>query len=160
MMRKFKFEAEVYESLTASRWRRTKLDALGIKLHLAQWEQLGRGERLMVCHAPVDSEEERSALRTFIEEAVLSRTGSPAKILPDDARQSANPPSHPPPALTRHARACGVELDNRAWAALDHDQRYANQARRRGGTESQPRARASGILRKRPAGRGIMTESC
>jgi hypothetical protein len=126
MMRKFKFEAEVYESLNCLPMAaRRKLDSLGIKLHLAQWEQLGRGERLMVCHAPVDSEEEQCVLRTFIEEAALSRTGSPAKILPDDARQSANPPNHPPPALTRHARACGVELDNRAWAALDDDQRYA-----------------------------------
>ena len=58
MIRKFKFEAEIYESLnclpTAAR---RKLDAAGIKLHLAQWEQLGRGEKLMICHAPADSEE-------------------------------------------------------------------------------------------------------
>jgi hypothetical protein len=126
MIRKFKFEAEIYESLnclpTAAR---RKLDAVGIKLHLAQWEQLGRGERLMICHAPADSEEERSALRTFIEEVALARTGSPAKILPDDTRRSANPPAHPPQVLAQHARVSGVELDEKAWAALDDDQRYA-----------------------------------
>ena len=126
MMRKFTFEAEIYDSLN---WlplaARRKLDALGIKLHLAQWEQFGRGERLMICHAPTDSEEERSALRTFIEEVALARTGSPAKALPDEARVSAYPPAHPPQLLARQARAFGVELDDTAWAALDDDQRYA-----------------------------------
>jgi hypothetical protein len=104
---------------------RRKLDAVGIKLHLAQWEQLGRGDRLMICHAPADSEEEQSALRTFIEEVALARTDSPAKILSDDARRSANPPDHPPQVLAQHARVSGVELDDKAWAALDDDQRYA-----------------------------------
>ena len=125
MIRKFKFEAEIYESLNCIPMAaRRKLDAVGIKLHLAQWEQLGHGERLMICHAPADSEEEQSALRTFIEAAALARTGSPAKILPDITRRSANPPDHPPQVLAQHARASGVELDDKAWATLD-DQRYA-----------------------------------
>ena len=65
MIRKFKFEDEIYESLNCLPMAaRRKLDALGVKLSLAQWEQLGRGERLMICHAPSASEEERSALRT------------------------------------------------------------------------------------------------
>ena len=96
MIRKFKFEAEIYESLNCLPMAaRRKLDAVGIKLRLAQWEQLGRGERLMICHAPADSEEEQSALRTFIEEVALARTGSPAKTLSDDTRrrQSARSPA-------------------------------------------------------------------
>jgi len=126
MIRKFKFEAEIYESLNCLPMAaRRKLDAVGIKLHLAQWEHLGRGERLMICHAPADSEEEQRALRTFIEEVALARTGSPAKILPDDARRSANPPDHAPKVLAQHARVSGVELDEKAWVALDDDQRYA-----------------------------------
>jgi hypothetical protein len=126
MIRKFKFEADIYESLNClPMTARRKLDAVGIKLHLAQWEQLGRGERLMICHAPADSEEERNALRFFIDEAAMARTGSPAKILPDDARRSAYPPDHPPQLLARHARGFGIELDDKAWAQLDDDQRYA-----------------------------------
>jgi hypothetical protein len=126
MIRKFKFEAEIYESLNCLPMAaRRKLDGVGIKLHLAQWEQLGRGEKLMICHAPADSEEERSALRTFVEELALARTGSPAKILPDQMRRSAYPPDHPPQVLAQHARAFGVELDDEAWSALDGDQRYA-----------------------------------
>ena len=126
MIRKFRFEAEIYESLSCLPMAaRRKLDAVGIKLHLAQWERLGRGERLMICHAPADSEDERNALRTFIEEVALARTGSPAKILPNDARRSANPPNHPSQALVQHAQAFGFELNDKAWAILDDDQRYA-----------------------------------
>ncbi len=126
MIRKFMFEAEIYESLNCLPMAaRRKLDAVGIKLHLAQWEQLGRGERLMICHAPADSGDERAALRIFIEEVALARTGSPAKILDDDTRRNAIPPDQPPRLLTRHARAFGIELDGKAWAVLDDDQRYA-----------------------------------
>jgi hypothetical protein len=126
MIRKFKFEAEIYKSLNClPMTARRKLDAVAIKLHRAQWEQLGRGERLMICHAPADSEEEQIALRTFIEEVALARTDSPAKILSDDARRSANPLDRRPHVLAQHARVAGVELDDKAWAALDHDQRYA-----------------------------------
>jgi hypothetical protein len=126
MIRKFMFEAEIYESLNCLPMAaRRKLDAIGVKLHLAQWEQLGRGERLMICHAPADSEEEQSALRTFIEEVALARTDSAAKILSEDARRSANPPDHPPPVLVQHVRAFGIDLNDTAWAGLNDDQRYA-----------------------------------
>ena len=126
MIRKFEFEADIYRSLNCLPiGARRKLDALGIKVHLAQWEQFGRGERLMICHAPAETEEQRSALRTFIEEVAIARTGSPTQVLPEAARQSAYPPAHPPLVLVQNARACGIELDGEAWAALDDDQRYA-----------------------------------
>src|SRR5215831_8012184 len=126
MIRKFEFESDVYESLNCLPMAaRRKLDALGIKVHLAQWEQFGRGERLMICHAPANTEEERSALRTFIEEVAISRTGSPATVLPKEARQSAYPPARPPLNLIHNARAFGVELDEGTWTELDDDQRYA-----------------------------------
>jgi len=66
MIRKFQFEADIYESLNCLPMAaRRKLDATGIKVHLAHWEQFGRDERLMICFAPADTEEERNALRTI-----------------------------------------------------------------------------------------------
>src|SRR4030088_2741309 len=105
MIRKFKFEAEIYESLNCLPMAaRRKLDAVGIKLHLAQWEQLGRGE-LMICLAPAGSQEGERPLRAAIEEGARAPTDPPAKILSDDARRSANPPDHPPQVLVQHVRA-------------------------------------------------------
>jgi hypothetical protein len=124
MIRKFKFEDEIYRSLSCLPMAaRRKLDTLGIKIGLAQWEQLGRGERLMICHAPIASDDEREALRMFIAEAT-ARNGSAPKPLPDEARQSASPPAQPPALLIRNARAAGVALGDTAWAAMDDDQRY------------------------------------
>jgi hypothetical protein len=126
MIRKFKFEDEIYESLNCLPMAaRRKLDALGVKVSLSQWEQLGRGERLMICHAPSASDEERDALRTFIEEATITRTGLAPKTLPDEARRSADPPANLPELLARNARAAGITLDHRAWSAMDDDQRCA-----------------------------------
>jgi hypothetical protein len=126
MIRKFMFEAEIYESLNCVLMAaRRKLDAVGSKLHLAQWKEPGLGDSLMICHAPADSEKEWNALISFIEEVALARTSSPAKILSDDARRSANPHYRPPQVLAQNASVAGVELDDQAWAALDEDQRYA-----------------------------------
>jgi hypothetical protein len=126
MMRQFQFEAEVYESLSCVPMQaRRKLDAVGIKIHLAQWQQLTRGERLMICHAPADLEDEREALRFYIEEVTLARSGSQPKQLPEDVRRSARPPAAPPPQLVANAREHGVELTPSAWNSLDDDERYA-----------------------------------
>ena len=126
MMRRFQFEAEVYESLSCLPMAaRRKLDQLGIKVSLEQWQQLGRGERLMICHAPTASPEEAEALRIFINEVMLAKCGTKPKDLPEEKRQGAKPPASAPALLVENARASGVALTQAAWAALDDDQRYA-----------------------------------
>ena len=126
MIRQFQFEAEVYESLSCVPMQaRRKLDAIGMKIHLAQWQQLSRGERLMICHAPATIDDERDALRIFVQEVTLARTGTPPKELPEQARRGARPPASPPPALVANARERGVELTQAAWNSLDDDERYA-----------------------------------
>jgi len=126
MIRRFQFEAEIYESLSCVPMQaRRKLDALGLKIGLAQWQRLGRGERLMICHAPAETQEERDALRVFVEETTMARAGSPPKELSEQARGEASPPSSPPSILVANARQFGVELDQEKWNRLDEDQRYA-----------------------------------
>jgi hypothetical protein len=124
MMRKFQFEAEVYESLSCLPMvARRKLDELGIKIGFEQWGRLSRGERLMICHAPIASEEETAALRLFIDE-VMARHGSTLKGLPQEKRQGLKPPASVPPRLVESAQQSGVALTQAAWANLDDDQRY------------------------------------
>ena len=126
MIRQFQFEAEVYESLSCVPMQaRRKLDAVGIKIHLRQWQQLTMGERLMICHAPTELEDERDALRLFIEEVTLARSGSRPKELSQEVRLSARPPLSPPQQLVANARELGVDLTQSAWNSLDEDERYA-----------------------------------
>jgi hypothetical protein len=126
MIRRFEFEAEIYDSLSCLPMAaRRKLDRLGIKVGLEQWQQLGRGERLMICHAPAQSADECDALRLFIEEVTLAKSGSKPKELAQEIRLSAEPPAAVPTALIASAAAVGVKLTQADWNALDDDQRYA-----------------------------------
>jgi hypothetical protein len=126
MIRRFKFEDEVHHSLACVPMAvRRKLDRVGVKVSLEQWQALARHERLAICHLPTNSDEERAAVQTFLEEAVLARAGSATKILPDEVKRSAEPPSVPPRQLLENAKAAGVALSQPAWDRLDADERYA-----------------------------------
>ena len=93
MIRKFKFEDEIYSSLSCLPMAaRRKLDQLGLKIGFDQWQQLSRGERLMICHAPIASDDETEALRLFVHDVMKAKCGSPPKELPPEKRQGVNPP--------------------------------------------------------------------
>jgi len=126
MLRQFKFEQEVYATLSCVPMAaRRKLDSVGLKISLNQWQQLGRGERLAICHLPAELPEEREALRLLLEEAVRNRCGAAVKELPPEARESAEPPRSPAARLVERAHAAGITLGQREWDRLDPDERYA-----------------------------------
>jgi hypothetical protein len=126
MMRQFDFEAEIYESLSCLPMAaRRKLDRLGLKISLEQWQRLSRGERLMICHAPASMPDECEALRLFIHEVTMARSGFPPRPLSDDSRKEAEPVAEPPAALVTNANSLGVALTAREWERLDDDERYA-----------------------------------
>ncbi|MGD0118805.1 MAG: nitrate reductase associated protein [Candidatus Binatus sp.] len=126
MIRKFKFEDEMHESLQCVPMAvRRKLDRVGLKIGLEQWKSLGRGERLAICHLPVDSAEECDALGTFIREAMTHRFGVEPKSLTDAQRASAEPPASAPDRVVMHARAAGFDLSAAVWSQLDADERFA-----------------------------------
>jgi hypothetical protein len=126
MIRQFNFEDEIHQNLGCVPMAvRRKLDRAGIKISLVQWQALGYGERLALCHLPVASGEECEALRIFTDEAVTAQCGSGAKPLPEASRASAEPPDHPPARLVEHARAEGFTLNQPAWDRMDGDERYA-----------------------------------
>ena len=71
MIREFKFEDEMHTTLACVPMAvRRKLDRVGVKISLEQWQLLGNGERLAICHLPVDSADECDAVGVFIREAM------------------------------------------------------------------------------------------
>jgi hypothetical protein len=126
MIRRFKFEDEVHQTLSCVPMAvRRKLDKIGLKISLDQWQALGRGERLAICHLPIESAEERDTVATFIDETVRHRCGNAAKPLSEDIRRAADPPAAPPAMLITNAKAQGFEIGQPAWERLDQDERYA-----------------------------------
>ncbi len=126
MIRKFHFEAEIYRTLDRIPLAvRRKLDRIGIKLALEEWQALDFGERLAICHLPAESSEEQEALDIFVREAVYRRRGAEPARLAQDKRALAEPPAEPPAQLVSHAQAEGFTLGRSEWDRLDADQRYA-----------------------------------
>jgi len=126
MMRQFAFEDEIHQSLGCVPMAvRRKLDRVGIKISLEQWQALGLGERLALCHLPVEGEDEREAVRIFTDEAVKAKSGKGVKPLPEASRAASEPPNHPPAILVEHARVLGITLNQPVWDKLDADERYA-----------------------------------
>ena len=126
MIRRFKFDQDVYETLDLVPMAvRRKLDRIGIKIGLEQWRALSRGERLATCHLPANLEEECEAMRLFLREAITRATGVEPKLIPEAERDTADPPAQPPARLIEHARAAGFALDETSWSKLDPDARYA-----------------------------------
>lgn len=126
MIREFKFEDEMHTTLACVPMAvRRKLDRVGVKVGLEQWKALGRGERMAICHLPVERHDEREALKLFINEAVRRVCGEEPRTLAEAHRAVADPPVKLPAQLAERARAAGVALDQAAWQRLDADERYA-----------------------------------
>jgi hypothetical protein len=143
MIRRFEFENEIYQTLSCVPMAvRRKLDRLGLKISLDQWQALGRGERLAICHLPIDSAEERDAIALFIDEAVRHRSGGAVKPLSEEVRRAADPPASLPAVLVTIAKAHGFELGQPVWDRLDEDERYALM-KLGGGTETSHNFRAA-----------------
>ena len=126
MIRQFKFEDEVHHSLACVPMAvRRKLDRVGVKISLEQWQALARHERLAICHLPAASDEESEVLRTFLEETVRERAGGATRSLSNEVRRSAEPPATAPQRLVDNARTAGITLSQSVWEHLDADERYA-----------------------------------
>lgn len=125
MFRHFDFEEDIYCSLDCVPMTvRRKLDRIGLKVHLAQWQGLGQGERLAICHLPAQQDDECDALRAFIVEVVKRTSGAELKPLPAAERAAAEPPETVPPRLVADAAAAGSALTQAMWDRLDGDERY------------------------------------
>lgn len=125
MFRRFHFEEDIYCTLECVPMTvRRKLDRIGLKVHLAQWQALGQGERLAICHLPAGEPDECEALRTFIVEAVKRTSGKEPNDLTPEQRKAAEPPRDVPQSLVADAASAGATLTQAMWDRLDGDERY------------------------------------
>jgi hypothetical protein len=104
---------------------RLKLDNVGVKVSLKQWNKLAREERdqLLVrsCDAPAD----RRAYRDYLVAAIETRTGDKASELPVESNPEWLDPSRIPAQVSEYFAAEGRSpLTLPQWAGLPPLQRY------------------------------------
>ncbi len=134
MFRRFDFEKDLYETLELVPLSvRRKLDLAGVKLHLNQWQALSRVERLVICHFPAASPEERAVLAAFLREAVKTRAGTDLATMKPAAHDAAPEAGQVPPDVARLIAELG--LPEQRWSLLDPDERFALAKLARGGAD-------------------------
>jgi hypothetical protein len=103
---------------------RFKLDRAGVKLTLRQWSRFTPTDRRELLQQACDSERERAAYRTRLEEFVVLRAGETATPLPEPVVPIWNADSPPDPVVS-FARDNGVHPpEAMAWRALSELQRF------------------------------------
>ncbi len=119
-MARFAFEEETWATLEFMPFAlRYRLDRAGVKLPLAAWQKLPHDERVALCEHPVETPEQRDALRAQCT-ALGARSGHPAKAI--------EPSPEPPPWRSYEAfervRARLGHLLRVRWEALSDERAY------------------------------------
>ena len=126
MFYRYRFESEVYPTLSRVPLHvRMKLDLTGVKISLKSWLAFGMEERNVLCHLPVETDEERKVFSSYLN--LLSR-----RYFGEDAALVApvtDPPWENPARIPDSVQARGKETEKAVtaeeWSRWHLGQRYA-----------------------------------
>ena len=122
----FEFEADFVDS-----WRcipmqvRYKLDTCGIKLKLAEWNQMNQESRQNLAILPCDTDGQIHDYRHYIQDLVLQLTGKSVAELPIETHPAWMDNTAIPSSIHEKAQEIGVIITTEAWASLTILQRFA-----------------------------------
>jgi len=81
MFHRYQYESETYPSLSRIPLHvRLKLDVTGIKISLKDWLAFSIEERTVLCHLPVETEEEKQAFASYLDFLSRRYRGEPVRI--------------------------------------------------------------------------------
>ena len=126
MFYRYRFESEVYPTLSRVPLHvRMKLDLTGVKISLKSWLAFGMEERNVLCHLPVETDEERRVFSSYLN--LLSR-----RYFGEDAALVApvtDPPWEELARIPDSVQARGKETEKAVtveeWSRWHLGQRYA-----------------------------------
>lgn len=134
----FRFESDQERSLAyIPMLVRMKLDASGVKLSLAQWNQLPEPERRRLLKLPCDNKDQAGSYRELLCDLILRYTGEPARLLELPHELAWNSVDEVPARLIHRAKDLGLVPPSLVqWRALTAAQRFALLKLTRDGHES------------------------
>jgi hypothetical protein len=105
---------------------RLKLDNVGVKVSLKQWNKLTRDERAELLARPCDTGPARQAYKGFLTSAIEARTGTRPQELPIDAQPQWDDAAQVPGQVSHYFVEKGLAAMTQAqWAELTPLQRFA-----------------------------------
>ena len=125
MFYRFEFEAAFYAMLERVPFHvRMKLDLTGVRVSLNTWRVFTLEERRVLCHLPVDTDEEREVFAGFLVALAQARAGVQAErgpALAPDAWAAAAVPE----AVAVRSEGEGVAVTLPEWGSWAGHERYA-----------------------------------
>ena len=126
MFYRFHYEAAFYPDLERLPLHvRMKLDISGIKLSLKHWLAFHIEERTVICHLPVEEEEEKQAFRAYLNFLSQRYCGAPAKLLPPIDPLLWEMPNQVPDPVLKRSGDNGRPVALQEWIGWASHQRYA-----------------------------------
>jgi len=126
MFYRFAYESEFYPTLSRLPLHvRMKLDQTGIKISLSDWRSFSFEERTVLCHLPVETDEEQQAFVNYLDFLSHKYRGAPVALT--EALSTVlwdNPDQISQPVLERSSEK-GQSVTPQEWARLKSHQRYA-----------------------------------
>ncbi len=126
MFYRYRFESEIYPSLSRIPLHvRMKLDLTGVKLSLKAWLVFGMEEREVLCHLPIETEEEKNIFRSYLDSLTRRYLGENVPLVPAITSAPWEMANQIPDSVLVMSKEKGKEITTDEWNHWNPFQRYA-----------------------------------
>jgi hypothetical protein len=125
MFHRFVYESEFYPNLSRVPMHvRMKLDLTGAKISLDDWLAFSFEERTVLCHLPVDTEEEQQAFISYLDFLSRKYCGGPLDSTQALDRSLWDGSDRVPPAVIAKSALKGRAVTPEEWTRWKTHERY------------------------------------
>jgi hypothetical protein len=126
MFHRFVYESEFYPNLSRVPMHvRMKLDLTGAKISLDDWLVFSFEERTVLCHLPIESEEEKSAFIAYLNFLSGKYCGKPLAMTDALDRALWDASHHVPPSVIGKSALKASSVTREEWTRWKPHERYA-----------------------------------
>lgn len=126
MFYRHRFESEIYPTLSRIPLHvRMKLDLTGIKISLKSWLVFSLEERNVLCHLPIETEEEKRAFSSYLDFLSRRYLGEQAGSVPPITEPAWEDLARIPESVQARSKESGEAVTLQEWRRWDLYRRYA-----------------------------------
>ena len=126
MFYRYSYESEIYPDLSRVPLHvRMKLDLTGVKISLKGWLAFSLEERWVLCHLPVETEEEKKNFSSYLDFLSHRYFGEKVALVPPVTGPPWEDPSCIPASVQDMSQETGRPITLQEWSRWNIYQRYA-----------------------------------
>ena len=126
MFHRFGYESEFYPTLSrVPLYVRMKLDLTGVKISLKDWLSFSFEERTVLCHLPIDTNEEKETVVRYLDFLSRKYRAAPVATTPPMTSSLWDDPNRIPAPIANKSTEQGQPVTGEEWSRWKSYQRYA-----------------------------------